>query len=116
MILSLLKLTPEAGKSDDIIEILMSVVGPSQAEPGCLRCEVARGTGEELVFLIEEWASHADFHRHIRSDLYLRILSAMEYSSLRPEFTVYQSLEPTGLALVEYLRMHPEEHPDAPRI
>jgi len=56
------------------------------------------------ILLFEEWSSPAAFFEQVRSDLYRRVLAALELSSLPPELCVYHVSATDGLPLIQQLR------------
>lgn len=110
MILSLLRIVPRSGKRDQVLEILQSVTGPALAEPGCAVCEIAIGTGDGSLLLVEEWKSEADLARHLRSDLYDRVLAAVEEAASPPRLLFVDLRNARGLDLVREVRTGEEVH------
>jgi quinol monooxygenase YgiN len=53
---------------------------------------------------MECWDSEEDFERHIRSDMYRRVLEAMELSGRPPELKVHRITESRGIELIGALR------------
>jgi quinol monooxygenase YgiN len=107
MNISLLRLVPHAERRKDVLDILLSVVGPTLAQPGCLRCEVGEGIHNESILFIEEWKTEADLVRHLGSSLYARVLAAMEFSVSPPEVFFFDRARSRGLELVEGIRTAP---------
>lgn len=104
-ILALVKIisTPENRK--EIIEILVSIKGPMQAIQGCLACSICEEQGDEgIILYMEHWRTWEDFMRHIRSDLYARMLEAMELSSKEPEVSFFEVSAMKGMELIEAVR------------
>lgn len=65
---------------------------------------LAAGTRISLRGLICS-SSTEDMRRHIRSDLYLWILNAIELSSKTPEICFHEDTETTGIELIEAIRV-----------
>lgn len=105
VIISCVKLTAAPDRRQAILEVLRFVVGLTRVKPGCLDCEVyeAHGRSHDLLY-IEQWQSDEDLSRHIRSDLYRSILSAMELSHVHPEVVFYGVSETKGIEVIERLR------------
>ena len=95
---------------DDVIATLRSVIGPSLANRTCSECRVLRdATDESFVLFFERWESFAAFERHVRSELYRRVLAAIDMAAEPPEVR-FECMERTwGLNLVEELRMATEK-------
>jgi quinol monooxygenase YgiN len=52
----------------------------------------------------EQWESEEALHNHLRSDLYRRVLNAMELSKRPPEVAFYKASEKQGFELIETIR------------
>jgi quinol monooxygenase YgiN len=52
----------------------------------------------------EQWESEEALQEHIRSDLYLRVLAALEMSKQQPDVKFYYCSETKGLELIEAAR------------
>ena len=73
----------------DVRRELSAVVGPTRAQPGCLRCELhLDAANPSAVELVEEWQSRADLDRHLRSDDCRRLLAAADLAAEPPSFRV----------------------------
>ena len=73
----------------DVHRELAALVGPTRAQPGCLRCTLLRDAENPAALaLIEEWASRADLDRHFRSEDCRRLLAAAERAHAPPEFRI----------------------------
>ncbi len=102
MILSIVKISPLPGKRKEILDILLSIKGPIQATHGCLACNICEEEEEErIIFYLEHWRSWADLIQHIHSNLYTRMLEAMELSRRRPEIFFYEISDIKGMELIE---------------
>ena len=102
---------PSAKHQVEALEILRCVQGPTLAHPGCTSSRICLEDGaEHAVVLWEEWTSNAAFQEYVRSDLYRRILAALELSSQTPEVCIYEVSTTQGMDLIERLRSvaHPE--------
>jgi hypothetical protein len=55
----------------------------------------------------EQWASEDDLYEHVRSDIYRRLLAAMELSRRPPEIQFHFVGETKGFELVESVRVPP---------
>lgn len=56
---------------------------------------------------MEQWDADEAFFNHVRSDLYNRILAAVELSRIPPEFKFLFVKEVRGMELIEASRGHP---------
>lgn len=105
MILSFAKINPLPGKQQVVLDILRSVIGLTRVKSGCIDCAVYtnRGEGQAILYL-EQWQSREPLDRHIRSELYFRVLSAMELAGEPPEIYFHEVSDTKGLEYVEALR------------
>ncbi len=105
MILSIVKIVPLPGKREELLCVLGSIKGPIEAMSGCLDCRICQEEGEEgeIIFL-EHWQSWEAFIRHIRSELYGRMLEAMELSQREPEVSFFEVSSMRGMDLLKAVR------------
>ncbi len=104
-ILSLVKITPSYENRKEVFDILNSIKGPTQAIHGCLDCSICMEEGDEgVIIFLEHWRTWEDFIRHIRSDLYARMLEAMELSTKKPEVNFFEVTSMKGMELIEAVR------------
>ena len=113
VVFSTIRLFPSIKQRAQAIELLRSVQDLTRPCPGCLGSWCSE---EELphnhVRYAEQWESEESLQEHIRSDLYRRLLAAMELSKKPPEVTFYYCSKTKGLELVEATRRHTT--PDEP--
>lgn len=104
-ILSLVKIAPTPENRKQVLDILFSMKGPTQAIHGCLACNICMEEGDEGVIMhVEQWRTWEDFIRHVRSDLYARMLEAMELSRNEPEVSFFEVTSMKGMELIEAVR------------
>ena len=105
VVFSIITIFPSAKQRSQVIEILRSVQDLTRPAAGCAGCWVSE---EEIlhnhVRYVEQWESEEAMHDHIRSDLYHRVLTAMELSKHPPEVHFYYTSNTKGFELVEKLR------------
>ena len=105
MILSKVRLFPAPEKRRQVLAALRSVQGPTQAEPSCAASQVYEEDGPDSAILyVEEWNSESEFRDHVRSELYRRILAAIDLSKSTPEVCFYNDSNVQGLELVQQIR------------
>jgi quinol monooxygenase YgiN len=104
-VVATVRIPTDPGSVDDVIATLRSVVGPSLANRTCGECRVLRDASDELfVLYYERWDSFAAFEKHVRSDLYRRVLAAIDMASEPPDVR-FECLDQTwGLDLIRDLR------------
>ncbi len=105
MVISILKVLPLPGNRDAILEILRSVIDLILGQSGCMACACyEEHNNARAVLYVEQWSSKDALHRHIRSSLYRRVISAMELADKAPEISFYEISQPMGIELIEALR------------
>jgi quinol monooxygenase YgiN len=110
MVVSTLRLFPSREQRRHTLGVLRSVQGPTQAQPHCLTCRIYEEDGyEEAVFYIEKWDSEAALEQHICSELYRRILAALELSRVPPEIHFHYVSATKGMDLIAALRGQPND-------
>ncbi len=103
--MSKLRLFPSLAQRAQVLTALRSVQGPTQVKPSCLAARVYQEQGADAAILyIEEWESEPEFCEHVRSDLYRRILAAIDICKSAPELCFYNVSAPQGLELVHQIR------------
>lgn len=105
VVISMLRLYPPRDQRRHVLTILRSVQGPTEAQPHCNYCGIYEEDGfEETILYLERWDSEPDFERHVRSDLYRRILAAVELSRTPPDLAFHYIAATKGVELIEALR------------
>jgi quinol monooxygenase YgiN len=105
MILSIVKIAPLPEKRKELLDILRTVKGPTQAVNACLACHISEEEGDDGVIIYQEqWQSWEDFMRHIRSDIYAKMLEALELSRQMPDVCFYEVSAIKGMELLNAVR------------
>jgi quinol monooxygenase YgiN len=105
MTIGTIRILPAPHRRADVLEVLRSVQGPLRAQPGCDACEIYEEEGPELaIVFVERWAAQADLEAHLRSDMYRRILGAIELSGCPPDVRFEQVTTSEGIELIERAR------------
>jgi len=105
MIIASIRIDPKPDKRQAVLEILMSVKTMTRLKHGCIYCGIYEeyGDGQNILY-VETWQAKENMYQHIRSNLYLRVLNAIELSSKPPEVCFHEDSETTGIALIEAIR------------
>jgi len=102
MIVSNIRIATAPHERDKILEILRSVKGPTEVQPGCLGCCIYQDLQNEKTINYEEvWQSEENLENHIRSALYRNILAIIDMSAEPPSITFHTVLNTTGIELIE---------------
>ena len=105
MIAASLRLVVPEKRKAEVLKSLRSLLGPTSAQAGCAGCGIYRDALDDGIYLyVEEWGSREQLERHIRSDLYLRLLAVMEIAVEQPEVRYDTVSERQGFELVEAIR------------
>ena len=105
MVFSIIRLFPSVKQRTQVIDILKSVQDLTRPSPGCVGCWLSEEDyANNHIRYSEQWESEAALHDHLRSDLYRRVLSAMELSKRPPEVGFYQASHKQGFELIELVR------------
>jgi quinol monooxygenase YgiN len=105
MVISTLRFLPAPKQHSEVLEVLRSVLGPTETQPGCLSCHIYEEVGpEEATVFCGQWETESALQEHIRSDLYLRVLSACELSNRSPEFCFHHVSRTQGMELIHKVR------------
>lgn len=105
MIFSVIGIYPSSKHRAQLIEILHSVLDLTRPCPGCVGCWLSEeDILHNFIQYAEQWENEEALHRHIQSDVYRRILAAMELSKQPPEVGFYFTSGKKGFELVEALR------------
>jgi quinol monooxygenase YgiN len=117
MVISTLRILPPPKQHSAVLEILLSVLGPTEIQPGCLSCGVYEEKGpEHAVVFRAQWETESALHEHICSEFYPRLLVACELSNRPPEVCFHHVSATQGLDLIEQLRGRGgERHPALPK-
>jgi quinol monooxygenase YgiN len=109
MVFAITRFFPLPKERAHLLEILQSVRNLTVVRPGCLGCWFYEEHSiHNDVHYGEQWASEQDLYDHIRSDLYRRILAAMELSRRPPEIQFHFVSATKGMELIEAVRSRPE--------
>jgi quinol monooxygenase YgiN len=104
-ILSIVTIYPFPEKRKEILSILNSTRGPTQAMNDCLDCRICIEDGDEgAILFLEQWQSWESFMKHIRSDIYSRLLEAMELSREEPDVSFFEVSAMRGMDLLKAVR------------
>ena len=105
MILSLIELTPIPGNRQKILELFRFTAERLETRVGCLGSRVYQADLERgAILYVEQWESPEDFHRYVRSPLYLGVLNALDLAEAPREICFYEISGTKSMELVAALR------------
>ena len=109
MIISFLKLKPIPEKHQAILDILGYVKERLQMKRGCLESNIFQECDRDpMILYLEAWQSRMDMDRHIESDVYLRVLNAMDLCREKPDISFHEVSETKGMDWIAALRLKDE--------
>jgi quinol monooxygenase YgiN len=105
MVISTLRIVPSPKQCPEALEILLSVLGPTEIQPGCLSCCVyEEKRPHHAVVFCAHWETETALHEHICSEFYRRLLVACELSNRPPKVCFHHVSATQGMELIEQLR------------
>jgi len=91
--------------TDHAVRLLLSVRGNIQGKRGCRDCRVGMDADDAgLVHYVEEWDSAGDFHQHLQSEEFRRVLIALDLCCEEPRIVVGNLTGEIGMAYLRKLR------------
>jgi len=103
----IVRITMEAlmEKRTEMMQTLLSMIEPAGKETGCLGYDVFCDLEENRVFsLIEEWETHEDLDRHIRSEMFSVFLGTRSLLAKPLEMRIHTVSHSEGVEVVNALR------------
>jgi quinol monooxygenase YgiN len=114
VVFSIIRLFPAPRNRAEVIELLRSVQDLARPSVGCVGCWISEEDFlHNHIRYAEQWETEDALHEHIRSDLYRRVLAAMELSKQEPEVRFYYCSQSKGLELIEAARREAKVHEPA---
>lgn len=72
-------------RRDETLAGLLSLMGSTRAEPGCIECNLMSDAEDGCrIYLIEEWATEEQLRRRLRSKSYRSLLEILESATVVP--------------------------------
>jgi quinol monooxygenase YgiN len=106
MIIELVGIIASPRNRAELGRALSSLLGPTQAEPGCISCLLYQDWSDANVLYLESrWNTLSDLIQHIRSDRYKRLLLLMELGVETPTIEVLTVTDVRGLDFIEAARL-----------
>jgi len=105
VVFSIIRLYPSSKQRPQVIDLLRSIQDLTRPSQGCVGCWLSEEEySHNHIRYCEQWESEEALHNHIRSELYRRVLSAMELSKRPPEVGFYHTSQKQGFELIETVR------------
>jgi quinol monooxygenase YgiN len=104
MVVSLIELKP-GGKRAEILELLRYSADHITTKPGCLSSGVYyESEAEGTILYVERWSREEDFRRHVQSDLYMGVLTALDLAMDRREVNFYEVSDTKSMEFIVAVR------------
>jgi quinol monooxygenase YgiN len=105
MVVFTLRLLATADTRAEIVQSLRALIGPTQAERGCVGCRLQQDADDPNVLtFVEEWTHQEDLDRHMASDDYHRLLLVMDMASAPPDVTLMTVMDESPLDRIAAVR------------
>jgi quinol monooxygenase YgiN len=102
MVITTMHLNAAPEKRMDIMKTFHAMIGPTNAQPGCLHCELFCSTqNDDQLFLLEKWDSQKNLEQHIKSDEFRKVMAAMDSACEPPKIRFYETSSLGGMDLLE---------------
>lgn len=84
----------QLGKEADVRRELLSLIGPSRKDAGCINYDLHRGADNPALFLFHEnWASKAHLDRHLQKpDLQAVLARVGQMAAEPPQITLWERI------------------------
>jgi quinol monooxygenase YgiN len=105
MQLVVIRITVNRKKRRDVLNALHSVEGRLQGNARCSGCDIYTSSSNNGdIRYVERWQTQEALYQHIKSDLFMRILTILELAENKPDIAFYQLIEGKGIELIKKLR------------
>lgn len=105
MIIELMRISVSRGRRKEFANTLVSLIGPIEAQPGCLGCRAFQTWPQREGILIEaRWDSQEYLVRYLQSQNYKRLLLLAELGAAPPCVEFFTVVQFRGLDQVETAR------------
>ena len=92
-------------KQKEVMQTLISLIGPASREKGCLNYQVYQGIENRNVFsLLSEWNTREEMDHHIKSDRFGILLGTRSLLYEPPSIRIHTVSNSEGMEMVNTLR------------
>lgn len=89
-----------------VLNVIRPMLGPTIVEKGCAGCHLNADLEDESILTFwEEWDTQGDLDRHVRTNTFRGLLSALDLASEAPEVRIYTVTEIRGLEVIRAARL-----------
>jgi quinol monooxygenase YgiN len=86
MIQAYFRVVAPEGKRGEILEVLLSLKGPTEVSHGCRACRILLDAEDEnALTYLEQWKTREDLEEHLRSERFRRLLPVIDMSAECPD-------------------------------
>ncbi len=108
MIIGTVRLLPAPGRRADVLEVLRLVQGRLEHQAGCIACHIYHEDDpQSTIVFVEQWTGDEALEAYLRSDIYRRILAAIELSATPPVISFEHVSATEGIEVIERSRHGP---------
>ncbi len=105
MVVSLIELTSTIRSRGEILELLRYCVDGLASKPGYLGSGIYESSDQkETILYLERWKSSEELQRHIQSDLYRGVLTAIDLASGPPSVSYHEVSETKSMDFIAAIR------------
>ena len=102
MVITIMHLKTAPENRMNILKTIHTMLGPTNAQPGCLHCELFGSTqNDDQLLLLEKWDSQESLDQHIKSDEFRKVMAAMDSACEQPTVDFYETNSLGGMDMVE---------------
>ena len=92
-------------KQKELVQTILSMIGPMEKEAGCLSCALFCNVEDKnLLNLLEEWQTRKDLDRHLRSEMFSVLLGAKSLLFHPPQIQIHTVSHSEGMETVNVAR------------
>jgi quinol monooxygenase YgiN len=92
-------------KHADLLRGLRSLLGPMRVEAGCVDCRLFQDSINPNALQLEaHWRTEDDLTRHVRSEVYKKLLFLVEMGSEPPRIEFHEISQTRGMDFIESVR------------
>lgn len=105
MVIESVRIAVRQTKREELRRAFNALLGPTQAEPGCMSCRILQEGNDSRAFCYEaRWKSKEDLLRHVRAARYKRLLALMDLGDEPPLIEFHTIADTKGLDLIQSAR------------
>jgi quinol monooxygenase YgiN len=105
MIIESVGVVGSSRKHEELGRGLRSLLGPMRVEAGCIDCRLFQDSMNPGAFRLEAcWRTQDDLARHVRSDVYKKLLFLIEMGAEAPTIEFHEVSQTRGMDFIESVR------------